>query len=115
VAKPIMDIRSLARTHGPTMLNVLVSIARQKSAPPSARVTAAGIVLDRGYGKAEQSVDQKSDLQITIRQILDAPAPAPAPKLVSGRVVDSIQPNVSGMPATSANQKGGSKPKAPSD
>jgi len=102
-----MDIRSLARTHGPTMLNVLVSIARQKSAPPSARVTAAGIVLDRGYGKAEQSVDQKSDLQITIRQILDAPAP----KLVSGRVVDSIQPNVSRMPATSDKPKNSEDPK----
>jgi len=107
VAKPIMDIRSLARTHGPTMLNVLVSIARQKSAPPSARVTAAGIVLDRGYGKAEQSVDQKSDLQITIRQILDAPAP----KLVTGRVVDHIQHKVDGMPATSAKPKNSEDPK----
>jgi hypothetical protein len=108
VAKPIMDIRSLARVHGPTMLNVLVSIARQKSAPPSARVTAAGIVLDRGYGKAEQSVDTKSDLQITIRQILDAPS---QPKLVAGRVVDQVQPNVSRMPATSGKPKNSEDPK----
>jgi hypothetical protein len=107
--KTITDIRSLARVHGPTMLNVLVSIARQKSAPPSARVTAAGIVLDRGFGKAEQSVDQKSDLQITIRQILDGPS-APAPKLVAGRVVDHIQHKVDGMPA-SEKQKNSEDPK----
>jgi hypothetical protein len=88
------------------MLAVLTSIARQKTAPASARVAAAIAVMDRGYGKAEQSVDQKSDLQITIRQILDAPAP----KLVSGRMVDSIQPNVSGMPA-SAKQKNSEDPK----
>jgi hypothetical protein len=110
--KTLTDIRSLARSYGPEMVRVLASIARQKSAPPSARAAAASSLLDRGYGKAEQSVDQKTDLQITIRQILDAPT---QPKLVTGRVVDSIQPNVSGMPATSANQKGGSKPKPPSD
>jgi hypothetical protein len=107
VAKTITDIRSLARVHGPTMINVLVSIARQKTAPAGARAVAAGMVLDRGFGKAEQSVDQKSDLQITIRQILDAPAP----RLVAGRVVDQMQPNVSGMPATSAKPKNSEDPK----
>jgi hypothetical protein len=100
MAKTLTDIRSLARTYGPEMVRVLASIARQKSAPPSARAAAASSLLDRGYGKAEQSVDQKADLQITIRQILDAPAP----RLVTGRVVDQMQPNVSGMPA-SVNQK----------
>jgi len=104
--KTLTDIRSLARSYGPEMVRVLASIARQKSAPPSARAAAASSLLDRGYGKAEQSVDQKSDLQITIRQILDAPAP----KLV-GRVVDHIQHKVDGMPANSAKQKNSEDPK----
>jgi hypothetical protein len=90
------------------MIMVLATIARQKTAPPSARVAAASCLLDRGYGKAEQNVEANAAIQITIRQILDAPMPEP--KFVSGRVVDQMQPNVSGMP-DSANQKGVPTPK----
>jgi len=90
------------------MINVLASIARQKSAPPSARAYAAEKLLDRGYGKAEQNVESNSDIQITIRQILDGTA---QPRLVTGRVVDQMQPNVSGMPANSVKQKNSEDPK----
>jgi hypothetical protein len=105
--KTLTDIRSLARSYGPEMVRVLASIARQKQAPPSSRVAAASTLLDRGYGKAEQPTENNSDIQITIRQILDGTA---QPKLVTGRVVDNIQPTTSGVPADSANRKGGSKP-----
>jgi hypothetical protein len=106
--KMLTDIRSLARSHGPSMIQVLATIARQKTAPASARVSAAGLLLDRGYGKAEQNVESNSDIQITIRQILDGTA---QPKVIAGRVVDQMQPNVSGMPATSAKPKNSEDPK----
>lgn len=44
---------------------------RDAEQPAAARVSAAGILLDRGWGKAEQSHELNADIQITIRQILD--------------------------------------------
>jgi hypothetical protein len=108
MARAPTEIRSMARSHGPSMIAILAGIARQKTAPASARVAAAVSLLDRGYGKAEQNVESNSDIQITIRQILDGTA---QPKVISGRVVDQMQPNVSGMPANSAKQKNSEDPK----
>jgi hypothetical protein len=48
-----------ARKHGREMIQVLVTIARDKSAPPAARVASAREILDRGYGKPETQVDVK--------------------------------------------------------
>jgi hypothetical protein len=99
--KTLTDIRSLARTYGPEMVRVLASIARQKTAPPSARASAASTLLDRGYGKAEQPTEANADIQITIRQILDGTA---QPKLVQGRVINNVQPegkqDASGAPTS---------------
>jgi hypothetical protein len=99
--KMLTDIRALARAHGPSMINVLASIARQKTAPPSARVSAASTLLDRGYGKAEQPSETNSDIQITIRQILDGTA---QPKLVKGRVIEHAQPEVRQQGRTVENE-----------
>ena len=53
-------------------LRTLVNVARQPKCSPSARVAAAGILLDRGWGKAEQthSGDSNGEIKITIRQII---------------------------------------------
>lgn len=61
MAKAILEIRSLARAHTETAIGTLSHIMRQESAPPSARVAAAQALLDRGWGKAEQTlvVDRK--------------------------------------------------------
>jgi len=63
MAKAPAEIRSLARNHGKTALNVLVGIMREPKAPYAARVSAAQAVLDRGWGKAEATViiDDKRD------------------------------------------------------
>jgi len=50
---------------------VLAGIVSQEAAPPSARVSAAGILLDRGWGKAPQDLTVDSDVKITIRRMLD--------------------------------------------
>ena len=57
MAKTTADIRSLARGHTRKALNVLASIMSAEDAPPAARVSAASALLDRGYGKPQQTID----------------------------------------------------------
>jgi hypothetical protein len=57
MAKTPTDIRSLARGHTETALKTLAGIMGQTDAPPSARVSAATALLDRGWGKPQQTVD----------------------------------------------------------
>jgi hypothetical protein len=57
MAKALTEIRSLARSHTRTALNVLVGIMRSKDATPAARVSAANAILDRGWGKATQPIE----------------------------------------------------------
>ncbi len=56
MAKAVTEIRSLARSHTRTALNVLVGVMRAKDATAAARVTAANAILDRGWGKAPQAM-----------------------------------------------------------
>jgi hypothetical protein len=55
MAKALADIRSLARGHTETALNVLAGIMNEAKAPHAARVSAAQALLDRGWGKAVQA------------------------------------------------------------
>jgi hypothetical protein len=57
MSKSVMEIRSLARSHTRTALNVLVGVMRSKDATAAARVSAANAVLDRGWGKAPQAIE----------------------------------------------------------
>ena len=50
------QIRSLARSHTETAVNVLAGVMNQKDAPASARIAAACALLDRGWGKATQPI-----------------------------------------------------------
>lgn len=52
----IAGIAGLARSHTDVALNALVEIARDGESE-SARVSAASAILDRAYGKPQQSVD----------------------------------------------------------
>src|SRR4029077_16947979 len=56
MARSITEIRSLARSHTRTALNVLVAVMRNTKATPPARVAAANAILDRGWGKPTQSL-----------------------------------------------------------
>ena len=49
-------LSELARSHTETAVNVLVSVARGSDSD-AARVSAASAILDRGYGKAPQSME----------------------------------------------------------
>lgn len=58
MAKASTDIRSLARSHTETAINTLAGIMREAKSPPAARVAAAQALLDRGWGKPAQTVNQ---------------------------------------------------------
>jgi hypothetical protein len=57
MAKTLTEIRSLARSHTRTALNVLVGVMRSKDATAAARESAANAILDRGWGKATQAIE----------------------------------------------------------
>ncbi len=59
--KTVTEIRSLARGHTKTAINVLVGVMRSKDATHSARVSAANAILDRGWGKAAQALENGDD------------------------------------------------------
>jgi hypothetical protein len=56
MAKALTDIRSLSRAHTETAIKTLAGIMQQSSAPAAARVAAAQALLDRGWGKAPQTM-----------------------------------------------------------
>lgn len=60
-ARTLTEIRSIARSHTRTAVNVLVGIMRSDDATPAARVSAANAILDRGWGKAAQPVESGED------------------------------------------------------
>jgi hypothetical protein len=57
MVRTLTEIRSLARSHTRTALNVLVGVMRSKDATAAARVSAANAILDRGWGKAPQAIE----------------------------------------------------------
>ena len=59
--KTLTEIRSLARSHTKTAINVLVGIMGSKDATAAARVSAANAILDRGWGKAAQPLESSED------------------------------------------------------
>lgn len=60
-ARTLTEIRSIARSHTRTAINVLVGIMRSNDATPAARVSAANSILDRGWGKAAQPLQSGDD------------------------------------------------------
>ena len=77
MAKTPLEIKSLARAHTQSALNVLAGIMNEPEAPHAARVSAATSLLDRGWGKPAQSIRNDDDetfkveLQPLVRQIVD--------------------------------------------
>jgi hypothetical protein len=61
MVKSVTEIRSLARSHTRTALNVLVGVMQSKDATATAKVSAANAILDRGWGKATQAIGNSDD------------------------------------------------------
>src|SRR5262245_58950699 len=59
--KAIIEVAAAARERTKEAIETLTTIMQDKKAPPSARVTAARVLLERGWGKAPQSINIKRD------------------------------------------------------
>jgi hypothetical protein len=55
--KAIVEVKELARQHTPQAIETLAKIMMNDEAMAAARVAAATVLLDRGWGKAAQSLD----------------------------------------------------------
>ena len=68
------DIRSLCRAYTGEAIRHLAAIMRQREYSPAARVQAANILLDRGWGKPAQAHTGQDgeDIHVVIRQIIDS-------------------------------------------
>ena len=69
MAKTLTEIRSLARSHTRTALNVLVGVMRSKDATAAARESAANAILDRGWGKATQAIETGDNGALELKRI----------------------------------------------
>jgi hypothetical protein len=58
-ADQIADVRDLARKHTAVAVETLAEIMNDIDAPKSARVQAATSILDRGWGKAPQTIEME--------------------------------------------------------
>jgi hypothetical protein len=54
--KMVGHVRELARAHSEQAITVLAKIMGNAKSPPAARVAAANAILDRGYGRAGNSI-----------------------------------------------------------
>jgi hypothetical protein len=96
-SRTLTEIRSLARSHTRTAINVLVGVMRSNDATPAARVSAANAILDRGWGKAPQSLENGEEGVLKLihrieRIIVHPESPdsgTPAPALESHRAIDA--------------------------
>jgi hypothetical protein len=61
MTKSLTEIRSLARSHTRSAITILARIMRSKDATPAARVSAANALLDRGWGKPAQPLQNGDD------------------------------------------------------
>lgn len=59
------EIKAAAALHGADMIETLAKIAKDGKKPAATRVAAAVALLDRGYGKPQQSVQVDAKLQLS--------------------------------------------------
>ena len=63
----------MCRAYTEESIRHLAAIMRQREYPPAARVQAANILLDRGWGRPPQAHtgEDGEDIKVTIRTILE--------------------------------------------
>ena len=75
------DLASLARTHTKTATNVVVGILRSNKASDQARLHAAEIIFDRGWGKPKQPIESNERKQL-LKEIRLVIVNKPEPKTI---------------------------------
>lgn len=64
-ARKDIDLAVLAQKHAEKAITTLVEVMSDERATPAARVSAASEILDRGFGRAPQSLDVKHDISFS--------------------------------------------------
>lgn len=64
--KEVGHVKELAKAHSEGAIGSLVEIMEDKSSPPSARVSAAIALLDRGWGRPPQAITGDADNPIQL-------------------------------------------------
>src|SRR5271163_4099948 len=62
--KIVADVKVAAREHTRDALDTLKAVMSDAKAPPAARVSAATAMLDRGWGRAKETVDANVGLSL---------------------------------------------------
>ncbi len=83
-AKQITDVRDLARQCTADAVETLKDVMLDPKAPPSARVAAANVLLDRGHGKATQHIEA----EISVYDSLDLPQKQALLEIIDG-IIDA--------------------------
>jgi hypothetical protein len=65
------ELIDLARERSPGALAKIFAIMNDETVPPAVQLAAAGMILDRGYGKPKQQIEA-SDQGATLEQMLMA-------------------------------------------
>jgi hypothetical protein len=77
--KNLGHIESLARSYTDTAIKTLAGIMMEPSAPARARIAAAAILLDRGWGKAKEMHEHSSldgkPIERIVHEIVYLPPP----------------------------------------
>ena len=68
--KVLEEVRELARQYTETAMKALADIVGNERCPPAARVAAATAILDRGYGRAPQSLTVKGSIEQHIIELV---------------------------------------------
>jgi hypothetical protein len=71
--KNLGHIESLARSYTRTAIKTLAGIMMEQTSPPMARIVAAKVLLDRGWGKAKEmhpEVDDNKTLLKVVNEIV---------------------------------------------
>lgn len=69
----MLDLQALARTHTRQAIWTIKHVMASEDAPPGERLKAAGMLLDRGWGKPVQPVagSVNENVTIVIRKVLE--------------------------------------------
>ena len=61
MSKTLTEIRSLARSHTGAAIRALAGVMNSRNATHAAKISAANAILDRGWGKPPQSLQNSDD------------------------------------------------------
>ena len=66
--KIVADVRAAAREHTQDALDTLKAVMSDAKTPPAARVSAATAMLDRGWGRAKETID--TNIHTTLEELI---------------------------------------------